>query len=69
MPAVDFQAGNPKDKKIKLDLFQVIQQATDRGIPDSQACDTDSRPVTLLKYNDEGYLGQLSLCLQHWRAF
>lgn len=57
--AVDLQAGYPKDKKIKLDLFQVSQQAMDRGLPDSQACDTDRRPVTLLKYSNEGYLVQL----------
>lgn len=63
--AVDLEAGYPKDKKIKLDLFQVSQQAMDRGIPDSQACDTDSRPVTLLKYSNKGYLVQLrvSACI------
>lgn len=58
IPGVHFQAGKSKDKKTELGLFQVIQQATDRGLPSSQA---DSRPVTLLNYNDEGYLRQLSV--------
>jgi len=33
----------------------------DRGLPNSQACDTDSRPVMLSKYSDYGYLVQLTV--------
>lgn len=64
-----FQAGNPKDKKIKFDLFQVIQQAADRELPDSQACDIDSRLVTLRMQWCELPNTAHHLCLQHWRAF
>lgn len=58
---VDSQAGNPEDKNRKLDLFHVIQQAHDRGLPDSQAYNADRRPRTVLEYNDEAYLVQVTI--------
>lgn len=42
-------------------MFQVIQQATDRELPDSRACDTDSRLVTLSKRNGASHLIQLTV--------
>lgn len=52
-----------------LYLFLIIQQATDRALPASQACDTDSRSVTF-KIQWWWLPNRApSICLQHWRDF
>lgn len=61
---VDFQMGNPEDKKMKLYLFQVMQQAIDRGLLDSWAYGADRRSMTVFEFSDEGYLVHISL----WRT-
>lgn len=53
--------GNPEDKKMKLYLFQVMQQAIDRGLLDSWAYGADRRSMTVFEFSDEGYLVHISL--------
>ena len=47
---------------MKLYLFQVMQQAIDRGLLDSQAYGADRRSMTVFEFSDDGYLVHVSLC-------
>lgn len=52
---------NPEDKKMKLYLFQVMQQAIDRGLLDSWAYGAGRRSMTVCEFSGEGYLVHISL--------
>lgn len=41
---------------MKLYLFQVMQQAIDRGLLDSQAYGADRRSMTVFEFSDDSYL-------------